>query len=403
MDLFAIIEFDEEGGVSYIPIKWLYENNTKCYWPDESSKLNSYRNKMHSPAKEWISFGVKRAFDYASKLILVIFLKELFFNVIKNCLLLETAKEARKKEKISVFTSNLESSTDEEDDYPLRNKNNQTIVSNTAKAQPSSSSNFNADKMKTKNKTSSRSFDENSKFNEKAIDTKLKNKTDISSDESDDCPVIKKKKSESNLNQPKTVISSNTNQGNYKTSALKFSEKQNLIDKSLVGPVKNIKKTPAVLEKPDLKRKLVTPLTYRDQNKKKVEVNESTKFRTTDATEREVTLTEKRHKINSQQYVSLSSANLNEHLLNLERQNEILLQKVDNIENGLKKSLSSILTEVRALNKFNKHAIDNDPLGQFPLNSIKEFSVLENSFKNQDTFINMVNKNQVGASFALNL
>lgn len=63
---YAIIEFDGDGTVSYVPTIWIFNNDGSCYWPVDKNKIDIYRQQMFPPKKDWEIHEIKKIFGYAS-------------------------------------------------------------------------------------------------------------------------------------------------------------------------------------------------------------------------------------------------------------------------------------------------------------------------------------------------
>lgn len=69
MNKFAILEFLGDGSVSYVPSKWIFNNNQSCYWPKDKNKIECYRQQMFPHKKDWEVYKIKKIFGYAGKML----------------------------------------------------------------------------------------------------------------------------------------------------------------------------------------------------------------------------------------------------------------------------------------------------------------------------------------------
>lgn len=62
--MFAVVQFEDEK-VSYVPVSWIFENDTKCYWPKK--KNNNFRDIMKQPEENWLIYSIRKFFGYAGE------------------------------------------------------------------------------------------------------------------------------------------------------------------------------------------------------------------------------------------------------------------------------------------------------------------------------------------------
>lgn len=67
MSKYAIVEFELDGSVSFVPSSWIYDENKKCRWPKEKNKLDLYRQELFAPKNDWHIYTIKKIFSYACK------------------------------------------------------------------------------------------------------------------------------------------------------------------------------------------------------------------------------------------------------------------------------------------------------------------------------------------------
>jgi len=58
---YAVTEFVETEEVEAVPTDWLFQNDSRCYWPDLKStqKVTAAIKASAQPTKSWSSFEVK--------------------------------------------------------------------------------------------------------------------------------------------------------------------------------------------------------------------------------------------------------------------------------------------------------------------------------------------------------